>query len=134
MSTRLDRLPLSRVNLVLGAMLLVAFVTTLALGLVPEAFVLGLGLVLLAVGIYRARRVLATDVNRVDAIEYLDERDRAMARDGFAVVGVAALVLSLAEFVLMSIFVPDWAWILACQSTLLAVVWVIGNRVAARRH
>jgi hypothetical protein len=135
MSTRrTDGLPLSRANTVIGAVLLAGLVTTLALGLWSQAGGLGVALVLGAIGIWRGRRPGATDVTRVDALEYADERDRAIARDGFAVVGVVALCLSVVQFVVVSVVLPEWTPFASGQLLLLAVVGVVANRVAASRR
>ncbi len=134
MSTRLDRLPLSRVNRVLGAVLLAGFATTIALGLAHQAFLLGLYLVVFVIGVYRGRRVLASTADRVGAFEYLDERDRTIARDGFAAVGAVAMALSVVEFVVTSVVAPDWDWIPAAQSVLLGIVWGAAVRAADRRR
>jgi hypothetical protein len=134
MSTRTDRLPASRANLVLGAVFVAGVVATLALGLWAQAIMLGAMLLLGVFGIYRARRPGAGDVTRVDALEYRDERDRVIARDGFAVVGALALVLSLVEFVLVSVLLPDWILVPFGQTAVLCVGWGLANRAAARRH
>jgi hypothetical protein len=134
MSTRTDRLPASRANLVLGAVFVAGVVATLALGLWGQAIMLGAMLLLGVFGIYRARRPGAGDVTRVDALEYRDERDRVIARDGFAVVGALALVLSLVEFVLVSVLLPDWTLVPFGQTAVLCVGWGLANRAAARRH
>jgi hypothetical protein len=125
---------MSRANFAICTVLLAGLVATIALGLPREALLLGFALVLGVLGIYRGRRVLASDVDRVDALEYLDERDRAIARDGFAVVGALALVVSTVEFVLMSALAPDWAWLPTAQTLLLATVWAFANHAAARRR
>jgi hypothetical protein len=128
------RVPLSRANVVLFAVLAVGLLATLALGLWPQAVMLGVALLIGAVGVAMARRPAASDVTRVDALEYRDERDRRIARDGFAIVGAAALALSVGETVVAGVLAPGWVWPAAVQTVLLAVVWGAANRVAARRH
>jgi hypothetical protein len=73
-------------------------------------------------------------VSRVDAIEYRDERDRTIARDGFAVLGVVALVLAMAEFLVAGVLAPASLGFTAPQLLVLCIAWGIANRVAARRY
>jgi hypothetical protein len=86
-----------------------------------------------------ARRPDSRDIARVNAIEYRDERDRSIARAGFSVVGVVALVLSVVELVVTVVLVAaqDWPPAVqlapAAQLVLLCAVWGTANSVAARR-
>lgn len=134
MSTMLDRLPMSRPNVVLCGVLAAGIVATAALALWPQAVMLAVILGLGVLFIRLARRPAAGDLERVNAIEYRDERDRLIARDGFTVVGAVALALSLVEFVLASVLLPDWELVPAGQLVLLCLVWGLANRRAARRH
>jgi hypothetical protein len=60
----------------------------LAGGLWVQAALLGAGLLLIGIGVRRARRAEADTVTRVNAIEYRDARDRLIAWDGFVVGGI----------------------------------------------
>lgn len=79
-----------------------------------------------------ARGQKASDVTRLNAIEYRDERDRLLAKSGFAVVGVAALILSITEFVLAAVF-QQYVAIAAAQVLVLSIVWGIANSLATKR-
>lgn len=134
MSTGTERrLPMSPANLVIWSAYALGVVATLVVGQWPLAVVLALGLAVGVFSVRRARRPEADDVTRVGAIEYRDERDRAIARDGFAVVGVVAMVLSAVEYVVALLAGwPDWPAVM--QLLVLAVVWTVANRVAAQRR
>ena len=134
MVTKLDRLPMSRVNLVLSTTLAAGILLSLVLELWLQAVTLGLMLLLSLLAIYTARRPGASDVHRVNAIEYRDERDRQIARDGLAVVGGVALVLSLAGYMVALVLAPELTWLLLGQVVVLNVCWGVANLVAARRH
>ena len=73
------RAPLSRANVVLFAVLGLGLLATLALGLWPQAVVLGVALLIGVGGVVAAHRPGASDVTRVDGLEYRDERDRLIA-------------------------------------------------------
>lgn len=140
MSTRSSRLPVSAVNALLVAVFLTVAVGTAAAGRWGQTVMFALMSLLGLAGALHARRQSAGDVTRVNAIEYRDERDRQIAREGFAVVGVVALVLSVVGFVAVSTLGDQQAWAPAAQGLVvgqllvLAVVWALGNYVAARRR
>jgi hypothetical protein len=129
-----DKFPMSCVNLVLTSALAAGVLLSLFLGLWPQAVTLALMLVLGLVGIYSARRPDASEVLRVNAIEYRDERDRTIARDGLVVVGIVALVLSLVEYMVALVLQPELTWPLLGQVLVLYVCWGMANQIAARRH
>jgi hypothetical protein len=140
MSMRHSRLPVSGVNAVLVGVLLLAAVGAAVAGRWSQAVPLMIvGLVALASALH-ARRHGSGDVTRVNAIEYRDERDRKIARDGFATVGVVALVLSGIAFVVVSMTgreqasAPALNLVVSGQLLVLAVVWALANYAAARRH
>lgn len=133
MSQIVDRLPVSRPNALLLAVLVAGLVATLLLGLWPQAVVMALLLLVIGVSAWVGRRESASDVTRVDSLEYRDERDRAIARDGFAVVGVLALVITVVESVLVGVLAPEWVFPVLVRLVILCAAWAIGNRVAARR-
>jgi hypothetical protein len=127
-----NRLPISAVNAVLVSSFLLGAVTTAALRNWPAATVLGvLGLFGLGAALY-ARRDKARDITRVNAIEYRDERDRTVARNGFAVVGAVALVLSVVQ-VVVSTGLTEHFWFSYAQLLVLSVTWGIANSLAVRR-
>ncbi len=140
MSTRRSRLPVSSVNAVLVGVLLAAAVVAAVVGRWSSALLLALAGLAALVGALHARRQASGDVTRVNAIEYRDERDRQIAREGFAVVGVVALVLSALGFVAVTIVgeghgaAPALQLVVAGQLLVLAVVWAIANHTAARRQ
>lgn len=134
MWTRLDRLPLSRPNLMIFTALLAGLVTAVILQLWLHVAAFAVTAALGALGVWWARRPNASDVNRVDAIEYRDERDRTIARDGFAILGAVALLLAMAEFLVAGVLAPASLGFTAPHLLVLCIVWGIGNRVAARRH
>lgn len=139
MSTSRDRLPVSGVNAVLvGGFLLAAAVAALTGRWTPAVILAVAGVVGFSTALH-ARRHSSGDVTRVNALEYRDERDRQIARDGFAVVGVVALVLSGVAFLVVSMSrdgqeaAPAFQLLVAGQLLVLAVVWAVANYAAARR-
>jgi membrane associated rhomboid family serine protease len=80
-----------------------------------------------------ARRPNSRDTTRLNAIEYRDERDRVLAKQGFATVGAAALMLSVIEVVLAIVFFDQLVAIACAQLFALCIVWGIANSNAARR-
>lgn len=89
------------------------------------------GLLIFVSALY-ARSQNSSDILRLNAIEYRDERDRLLAKSGFAVVGVAALILSIAEFVLAAVFQQLLA-LASAQVLVLSAVWGIANSLAVKR-
>jgi hypothetical protein len=127
-----NRLPISVVNAVLVSSFLLGAVSTAVLRNWPATSVLGaLGVFGLAGALY-ARRDNARDITRVNAIEYRDERDRTVARNGFAVVGAVALVLSVVQ-VVVSTALTEHFWFAYAQLVVLSVTWSIANSLAVRR-
>lgn len=134
MPTIFDRIPMSRVNLILSVALALGIVLTMILGLWAQAISLSLILVLGLFGIYSARRTEAGDVQRVNALEFKDERDRAIGRDGLAAVGAVALVQSLIGYMTALALYPDIRWFALAQFVALCVAWGVANHIAARRR
>jgi hypothetical protein len=128
------RPPVSRVNAVIFGLLATGFVATLAGGLWVQAAILGAGLLAVGVGVRRARRADTGPLTRVNALEYRDTRDRVIARDGFAVVGIVALVLSVTAVLLTAVLLPGWVLVPAGQTLVLFSVWLLANGLAARRR
>jgi len=126
------RLPVSIVNIVLVGTLLAGAIATALMHNWFSAFILAAaGAAGLGAALY-ARRPDSRDITRLNAIEYRDERDRVLAKEGFAAVGAAALILSIIEVVLATVF--NQLVLLACaQVVVLCIVWGIANSIAARR-
>ena len=132
-----ERLPISAINLVLASAFLLGALIAGALGSRTGAAYLGaLGLAGLAGALY-ARRSGSRDVTRLNALEWRDERDRTLARSGFAVVGAVALVMVLVQFVVVVVTDagPDspFMWLTLSQLLILNVAWGVANSVAVRR-
>ena len=125
-------LKISTINVVLLSVLLAGAVAT---GLFANWFEMALLLiaaVFIFVSAVYARGQKASDVTRLNAIEYRDERDRLLAKSGFAIVGVAALILAAAEFVL-AVVSQQWLAFASAQLVVLCAVWGITNAVVANR-
>jgi len=132
-----ERLPISAINLVLVSAFLLGALIAGALGRWTGAAYLGaLGLSGLAGALY-ARRSGSRDVTRLNALEWRDERDRALAKSGFAVVGAVALLMVLAQLIV--VVVTDaghdspFMWVTLSQMLILYIAWGIANSVAVRR-
>lgn len=134
MSKMFDRIPMSRVNLALSAALALGIVITVSLGLWAQTVMLGLILILGLFGVYAGRRNEASDIQRVNALEFQDERDRAIGREGLAAVGAVALVMSLVGYMATLALYPEIRWLALGQFLVLCVAWGIGNHVAAYRR
>lgn len=133
-------LPVSPTNAALVAVFLLgAVVTAVAGSWFDAALLAAVGLAGLGSALY-ARRPGSRDVTRVNALEYRDERDRAIAQTGFSAVGIAALVVSAIEFVAVAALAEarDWPPAVelapAAQLVLLCIVWGVANTVAAKRR
>ena len=132
-----ERLPISAINSALPSAFLLGALIAGALGSWTGAAYLGaLGLAGLAGALY-ARRSGSRDVTRLNALEWRDERDRTLARSGFAVVGSVALVMVLAQVIVVVITDagPDspFMWVTLSQVFILYITWGIANSVAVRR-
>lgn len=136
MSTR-DRFGMSWWNAAFAAAIVVAGVLALVFRQWAVAAVFGVVLVAFVVGVRYARSGRASDVTRLNAAEYTDERDRRMAAYGLAIVGVVAMALSMGTFVAALVLLPPGhpmyfvAW---GQLVALALAWMVANWIAARRH
>lgn len=132
-----ERLPISAINLVLVSAFLLGAVIAGALGSWTGAVYLGaLGLTGLAYALH-ARRSGSRDVTRLNALEWRDERDRTLAKSGFAVVGAVALLMVLAQFIVVVVTDagPDSPFmrVTLSQMLILYIAWGIANSVAVRR-
>ena len=135
MSTR-RWLRMSWWNAVLALVVLAGAVAMAVLGrwLVAAIF-LAVVVLVVASAVY-ARSGRASDLTRLNAVEYLDERDRAVGTQAFAIVGVLALVLSMLVFILGTVLLePDspMFFVLWGQIIVLTIGWAVANLVALRR-
>ena len=132
MSKRTERRGISRVNVLLVSVFGSGALVALIAGNPGSAFVLAfMGAIGLG-GALQAARQGASDVTRINGLEYRDERDGRLAQQGFAVVGVAALVISVAAFVITTLQ-GQIHWYIWAQTLALAAVWAIANAVVVRR-
>lgn len=128
-----NRLPISTINIVLVSTLLAgAIVTALTQNWFSAILLLIAGLFGLGGALY-ARRPNSRDITRLNAIEYRDERDRLLAKQGFAAVGAAALILAVIELVLALIF-NQLVAVACAQLIALCIVWGIANSIAVKRN
>ena len=133
----IERLPISAINLVLVSAFLLGALIAAALGSWPGATYLGaIGLCGLAGALY-ARRSGSRDVTRLNGLEWRDERDRNLAKSGFAVVGAVALLMVLAQFIVVVVTDTShhspFMWLTLSQLLILCIAWGIANSVAVRR-
>ena len=129
-----NRLPLSPANMVLVSLLALGAVTCAVLGRWPGVAFLGVMAVFIVFAARFARRADSRDITRINAIEYRDERDRELARQGFAVVGAAALIVStLGAVVSIVLDDPLLVSISCAQLLLLAIIWGVADARAVRR-
>ena len=128
-----NRSPISTTNIVLVSTLFAgAIVAVLTQNWFGAILLLALGLFGLGAAVY-ARRPNSRDITRINAIEYRDERDRDLAKQGFATVGAAALILSVVEVVIATIFFYQLVGVACAQLLTLSVVWGIANSNAVKR-
>lgn len=74
----------------------------------------------------------ASDVLRINGLEYRDERDGLLAQKGFAAVGVAALVMTVGTFFVTTLM-GQAQWYVLAQMLVLAAVWAVANWLAVQR-
>ncbi|MFD5224305.1 hypothetical protein ACFWHT_01650 [Microbacterium sp. NPDC058342] len=127
--------PMSPVNSVLVAVCAVGSLLCLVFGQTIAGVALLLGAIGGGLGAILARRGGSGDLERVNALEYADERDRAAAVKGLAAVGVIALVVSAAQLMLHAIVDTDpvsrWASIVTFLA--LVICWFLANWYYVRR-
>jgi MFS family permease len=132
MSKRTERRGISRVNAIIVGALLAGALAALVAGHGYSAFTLAFMAAIGLGGALQAARPSASDVTRINGLEYRDERDGTLAQQGFAVVGVAALVLTAGVFLVMTM-TGAFHWYVWAQMFVLAGVWAVANWVAVRR-
>jgi len=104
-NARWPRWPLAPINTVLVALCVIGGVACLVLGHVVVGIALLLGGVGGGIGAALARRGASGDLERVNALEYADERDRSAGVKGLAAVGALSLALTVGQL-LMHALVP----------------------------
>ena len=101
------------------------------------AFPLGPGALAIggALGAIFARRGTSGDLERVNALEYADERDRTAATKGLAAVGVVALVLCTVQLVVHAVVDTDPVsrWTAIALYFALVISWFAANWYFVRR-
>lgn len=129
-----NRLPISTTNIFLVSTFFAgAIVTALTRNWFFAVVLFAIGLCGLGGAVY-ARRPNSRDITRLNAIEYRDERDRELAKQGFATVGAAALIITVIEVVLAIVFFNALIALIACaQMFALCIIWGISNSNAVKR-
>ncbi|MCA1307007.1 hypothetical protein LC082_08850 [Microbacterium esteraromaticum] len=132
---RSRRWPLSPHNIILVAGCLIAAVVCFILGQTYIGVVVTLAAIVAGIGAVFARRGRAGDLERINALEYADERDRAAATKALAAVGVLALVLALVQLIVLAIIEADPLTRLLSAGLVLALSfgWLFANWYFVRR-
>jgi len=127
--------PMSPVNTVLVGICAVGSLICFVLGEKVVGVALLAGAVAGGLGAIFARRSSSGDLERVNALEYADERDRAAAAKGLAAVGALALVLSMAQVIMHAVIETDplTRWFALGMFLALLVCWLIANWFFVRR-
>lgn len=129
------RWPMSPLNTVLVAACAVGAAVCFVLGEPEMTFALLVGAAVGGFGAVFARRGSSGDLERVNALEYADERDRAAGVKGLAAVGVVAMILGAAQ-VIVQLSVdsdPVARWTSLALFLSLMVSWMIANWYFVRR-
>ena len=128
-----SRLPISLTNTILISAFLLVAVVMVVLGNVGTGLWVGfLAVMMIGVALY-ARRPDSRDITRLNAIEYRDERDKSLATEGFAAVGVAALILGMGVILTLTVL-EQLSWLVVGFYLVLLVVWAAANSRAVRRR
>lgn len=129
------RWPMSAANTVLFSVCIIVAIACFATGQLYAGGVVLLATLFAGAGAVFARRGRAGDLERVNALEYADERDRVAATKGLAVVGVVALILGAAQLAIHVIVDTDGLSRTISLVTFLAltVCWFIANWYFVRR-
>ncbi|BDZ48283.1 hypothetical protein GCM10025867_05240 [Frondihabitans sucicola] len=128
-----SRFAIRPINVVVIAVFGVSAVTVLIGGQLFTGLYLAVATVYLYGAMLYARRGDSSEVQRVNALEYRDERDRMIARNGFSVVGAAALALAAVQILVASVWVHEIVLLAAAWLLALCIVWGVANSVSARR-
>ncbi len=132
MSKTTERRGVSRVNAIITGVLLLGALVAVIAGNLYNAITLAVMAVILLGSALHAARPTASDVTRINGLEYRDERDGPLAQKGFAAVGVAALVMTVGTFFVTTLM-GQVHWYALAQMLVLAGVWAVANWLAARR-
>ncbi|RII91173.1 hypothetical protein [Clavibacter californiensis] len=132
MSKSTERRGISRVNVLLVGVLLAGALVALIAGNPYNAITLAVMAAILLGGALHAARPTASDVLRINGLEYRDERDGLLAQKGFAAVGVAALVMTVGTFFVTTLM-GQVQWYVLAQMLVLAAVWAVANWLAVQR-
>jgi len=128
-----SRLPISLTNTILISAFLLVAVVMVVVGNVGTGLWVGfLAVMMIGVALY-ARRPDSRDITRLNAIEYRDERDKSLATEGFAAVGVAALILGMGVILTLTVL-EQLSWLVVGFYLVLLVVWAAANSRAVRRR
>ncbi|WP_261164626.1 hypothetical protein [Microbacterium sp. Marseille-Q6965] len=128
------RWPISIVNTVIYSLATLFGVWLIASDRLTAGIIMILAATFGALASAYARRRGSGDLERVNALEFADERDRAAARKALATVGVTALIASMVQLAIaMVIEDPLFALLSSGMLILLAVVWLIANWYFVRR-
>jgi hypothetical protein len=126
-------LPISLTNTILISAFLLVAVVMVVVGNVGTGLWVGfLAVMMIGVALY-ARRPDSRDITRLNAIEYRDERDKSLATEGFAAVGVAALILGMGVILTLTVL-EQLSWLVVGFYLVLLVVWAAANSRAVRRR
>jgi hypothetical protein len=126
-------LPISLTNTILISAFLLVAVVMVVVGNVGTGLWVGfLAVMMIGVALY-ARRPDSRDITRLNAIEYRDERDKSLATEGFAAVGVAALILGMGVILTLTVL-ERLSWLVVGFYLVLLVVWAAANSRAVRRR
>ncbi|MEV7619002.1 hypothetical protein AB0N59_02580 [Microbacterium sp. NPDC089321] len=129
------RWPMSRTNTVLVGVCAAGALACFVLGQTVAAVALLVGAIGGGLGAILARRGSSGDLERVNALEYADERDRVAATKGLAAVGVVALVLGTVQLVVHAIIDTDpiSRWTAIALYFALVISWLVANWYFVRR-
>ncbi|WP_313356502.1 hypothetical protein [Microbacterium sp.] len=127
--------PMSRGNAVLVAVCAAGALFCFVIGETIPAVALLIGAIGAGLGAVFARRGSSGDLERVNALEYADERDRTAGTKGLAAVGVIALVLSAVQLVVHAIADTDplSRWMSIALYFALVIGWFAANWYFVRR-
>jgi len=136
MSKSIELLRISTINRVLVGSLFLGAVIAGALGRWTGAVFLGVLCLGGLAAALAARRSDSRDVTRLNALEWRDERDRTLAKSGFAAVGTVALVMVLAQVIVLFVAGSTgsaFMWVALVQLVILNITWSVANSIAVRR-
>lgn len=127
--------PMSRINTILLAIVLVGSIVCFAAGRVGGGVVLLISGIGVGLGAIAARRGTSGDLERVNALEYADERDKQAGIKGLATVGGVALIVGAVQLIIFTVVDTDaltrgvalWSYIA------LIATWFFANWYFVRR-